>query len=137
MKLVSVKITRYRSVEDSEKFAVEPGVTCLVGKNESGKTNILQALARANPVEPYGGLDEDIDYPARLNRERRQAPSAEMIPVVAATFRYDPAEVTEIEDDIGPGALLSPDFTVTIGYRSEAKFSGHRVDESAITKLAV
>jgi predicted ATPase len=134
LKLVSAQITRYRSVEDSEKFAVEPGVTCLVGKNESGKTNVLQALSRANPVEPYCGLDEDIDYPARLNRERRQAPPAEMIPVVAATFRYDPAEVTEIENDIGPGALLSPDFTVTVGYRSGTKFFGHRVDESAITK---
>jgi len=134
LKLVSAHITRYRSVEDSEQFAAEPGVTCLVGKNESGKTNILQALARVNPVEPYGDLDEDIDYPARLNKERRQAPPDKMIPVVAATFRYDPAEVTEIESDLGPGALLSPDFTVSIGYRSETKLFTHQADESAITK---
>lgn len=134
MKLISAHVTRYRSVEDSEKFAVEQGVTCLVGKNESGKTNILQALARVNPVEKPSGFDEDIDYPARLNRERRQAPAGEIILVVAATFRYDPAEVAEIEGDIGPGALLSPEFTVEVGYRSEAQFIGHRVDEAAVTK---
>ena len=133
MKLVSAHITRYRSVEDSEKFAVEPDVTCMVGKNESGKTNVLAALTRANPVEPCP-LDEDLDYPARLNKERRRAPAGDMIPVVTATFRYDPAEVTEIEGDIGPGALLSPEFIVEVGYRSKTQFFGHRVDEAAITK---
>ena len=45
LKLVNVRITNYRSVEDSEASAAEPDVTCLVGKNESGKTNVLQAAA--------------------------------------------------------------------------------------------
>ena len=52
MQLVSAHVMYYRSVEDSEEFGVEPDVTCLVGKNESGKTNIAQALFRVNPVEP-------------------------------------------------------------------------------------
>jgi len=50
-------------------------VTCLVGKNKLGKTNLLQALLRLNPAEPRTPLDEVLDYPARLTRERRQAPA--------------------------------------------------------------
>ena len=134
MKLVRAHVTRYRSVEDSDEFAVGPGVTCLVGKNESGKTNVLQALARVNPVGPQpAGFDEDLDYPAKLNRERRQAPAGDIIPVVTATFRLDPAEVAAIEGDIGPGPLLSPEFTVEVGYRYSGQQISLSVDEAAVT----
>lgn len=64
MRLTSVHIKRFKSVDDSERFELEPDVTALVGKNESGKTAALQALYRVNPVpsaylyplrEPYRG----------------------------------------------------------------------------------
>ncbi len=134
MKLVSAHVTKYRSAEDSGRFTVEPDVTCLVGKNESGKTNILQALLRLNPAESATPLDEVLDYPARLTRERTQAPAGTPIPVVVATFRYDPGEVAEIEKDLGPGALLSPEFTVTFGYRRPSKTVSHSWDEKATTR---
>src|SRR4051812_23478792 len=40
MKLVEAHVTNFRSAEDSEAFKVEQ-VTCLVGKNEAGKSAIL------------------------------------------------------------------------------------------------
>src|SRR5207244_1254088 len=43
MRLKATHITNYKCIEDSGEFSVEP-VTCLVGKNESGKTAILEAL---------------------------------------------------------------------------------------------
>ena len=54
MKLVSVQIKNYKSIEDSGVFSIRD-ITCLAGKNESGKTAILQALRRLNPVEPRKG----------------------------------------------------------------------------------
>jgi hypothetical protein len=36
MLLTHVHVSRFKSVEDSSVFGVEPDVTCLVGKNESG-----------------------------------------------------------------------------------------------------
>ncbi|HSY99634.1 MAG TPA: AAA family ATPase [Terriglobales bacterium] len=49
MKLKSVHVREYKSILDSTKF--ETGdVTCLVGKNESGKTAVLEALSHLNPV---------------------------------------------------------------------------------------
>jgi len=134
MKLVSVQITRYRSAEDSGLVGIEPDVTCLVGKNESGKTNILQALLRLNPADQGAVLDEVLDYPARLTRERRDAPADKQIPVVVATFRYDQGDVDEIEQELGLGALLSREFTVTKGYRTPALTIGHRWEEKAIAR---
>ncbi|MFE2753395.1 AAA family ATPase [Actinosynnema sp. NPDC059335] len=120
MKLVNARVTYYRSVEDSEQFAVEPDVTCLVGKNESGKTTVLQALYRLNPVEGTE-LDEVVDFPSKLTRQRHDWPPDQRIPVVVATFRYEPAELKQIEADLGPGSLTSPEFTVTMGYRNKGK----------------
>jgi hypothetical protein len=130
MLLVSARVTYYRSVEDSEEFTIERDVTCLVGKNESGKTNIAQTLFRVNPVEP-ATFDEVIDFPARMTARKKKFRDGKMIPVVAATFRYDD-ELADIAADLGPGALTSPEFTVTVGYRSAGKTIGHQYDEEAI-----
>ncbi len=133
MQLVSAHVTYYRSVEDSEKFEVEPDVTCLVGKNESGKTNIAQALFRVNPVEP-AGFHEVIDFPARMTAKKKDFKAGVMIPVVVATFRYEDDEIAEIEADLGPGALTSPEFTLTVGHRKQTKTFGHQYDEKAIVR---
>lgn len=133
MQLVKAHVTNYRSAEDSEEFTVEPGTTCLVGKNESGKTNVLQALYRVNPVEADAGFDEDLDFPSRLTRRRSQFGASETIPVVTATFRYDDDELAQIRADLGPGALTSPEVTVTSGYRKPSTFR-HRYDEAAIVR---
>jgi hypothetical protein len=132
MQLASARVTNYRSVEDSDEFEVEQDVTCLVGKNESGKTNITQTLFRVNPVEP-AVFDEVIDFPARMTAKKRNFPADKMIPVVEATFRYSDDELAEIEEDLGPGALTSPEFTLTTGYlRKGVKTFGHQYNEAAI-----
>ena len=46
------------------EFAIDEKVTCLVGKNESGKTAILQALEKLNPVDVDDGKFEQLDYAA-------------------------------------------------------------------------
>jgi len=131
MLLVKAHVTYYRSVEDSEEFEVEPDVTCLVGKNESGKTNIAQALFRVNPVEK-ASFDEIIDFPARMTAKKKGFKAGAMIPVVVATFRYDDDEAADIEADLGPGALTSREFTVTVGYRSGTSTFQHHYDEEAV-----
>lgn len=131
MQLVRAHVTHYRSVEDSGEFEIEPDVTCLVGKNESGKTNIAQALFRINPVEP-AAFDEVIDFPARMTSKKRDFKDGTMIPAVVATFRYEDDEIAAIEADLGPGALTTPEFTVTAGHRTRTKTFEHKYDEEAI-----
>ena len=54
MKLTNVEISAYQSVRHSNPFDIGD-ITCLVGKNEAGKTAILQALYRLNPIIPQDG----------------------------------------------------------------------------------
>jgi predicted ATP-dependent endonuclease of OLD family len=63
MKLRTVRIREFKSIWDSNPFEVDK-VTCLVGKNESGKTAILRAIYRLNPIiESDGEFDVTDDYP--------------------------------------------------------------------------
>lgn len=55
MKLKKVHITEYRSIWDSNEFDIDD-ITCLVGKNEAGKTAILQALYKLNPIDSSKAL---------------------------------------------------------------------------------
>lgn len=117
MRLVNTHVVNYRSVEDSDEFAVERDVTCLVGKNESGKTAMLKALCRLNPVESSAILDEEIDFPARRTGRRRQWGNEELVPVVTATFELEDDEFERVERQFGLDVLRSRQFTVTRGYR--------------------
>ena len=54
MKLESVRITNFRCIDDSGEFKIGQ-VACLVGKNESGKTSLLHALANRDTLFPLQG----------------------------------------------------------------------------------
>ena len=64
MKLTKVRVQNYRSVEDSGEFEIGD-LTCLVGKNEAGKTALLSAMRGLNPSQVFE-FDETIDYPRRF-----------------------------------------------------------------------
>ena len=68
MRLKSVHVREFKSVRDSGEF--ETGdVTCLVGKNEAGKTAVLEALYRLSPViDIHGTFNVTHDYPAHRRR---------------------------------------------------------------------
>lgn len=126
MLLTSLHIRRYRSVEDSDAIAVEPDVTCLVGKNESGKTAVLQATYRIKPIEA-ATFDEVTDYPSRLTSERKQIEG--YIEAVRANFTLSKDEIAEIEAELGTGVLKSNDIAVHKGYRSSTTYYNIEVDE--------
>lgn len=134
MLLISAHVTNYRSVEDSEQFAIEPNVTCLVGKNEGGKTAVQQAIYRSHPVESSARFDEVIDFPARLTKQRKNWGERQRIPVVELGFRFDADEIKTIEQDLGEGALRSPEVIVTRGYRRTRRVFEVQPDEAAIVQ---
>ena len=71
MKLTMIRITNYQSVLDSTEFEIDD-VTCLVGKNEAGKTALLKALYKLNPYSSNDGdYDVTIEYP-RAKRDSIQ-----------------------------------------------------------------
>jgi predicted ATPase len=121
MKLTSVTVTDFKSIRDSNPFSIED-VTCLVGKNESGKTSLLQALYRLNPiVSEDGSFDVTDDYPKADVEDYRQAienDQRDIATVVSASFQLDSAEVEEIEGIFGQGVLTTGSFALSKNYEN-------------------
>ena len=72
MRLRGFRVRNYCNVLDSGRIEVEDQVTCLVGKNEAGKTNLLRALANVEYVGRSGRF-RDEDYPRWLLKEHRRS----------------------------------------------------------------
>lgn len=55
MRMESFRIRKFRNIQDSGEVRLDDRLTCIVGKNQSGKTALLQALHRFNPRDaiPY------------------------------------------------------------------------------------
>jgi len=64
MILKSVRVKKFKSVADSGLVEFDGAVTCLVGKNESGKTAFLEALYRLNPL----AMGHMTTYTRRMTR---------------------------------------------------------------------
>jgi energy-coupling factor transporter ATP-binding protein EcfA2 len=109
MRLNKIRIQRFRNFTDPQTMIVEPAVTCLVGKNESGKTTILKALHRLNPANSPDHFDLAVEYPRRrLARDRRKEQLEKVAPI-AAWFSMEPRDVpavTEILDFTPPEDTL-------------------------------
>ncbi len=115
MRLVSFAVRRFRNVLDSTEIDVDPDVTCLVGKNESGKTALLQALWRAKPhvSTSFSSLE---DYPRwRLNADRKAGEVDSAAPI-QVTFELDDDDVKLVESLVMPGILINRTFTVQKRY---------------------
>lgn len=101
MLLHTVEIEAFRNFTNKQIMLVDAGVTCLIGKNESGKTTILKALHRLNPANESDDFNLTTDYPRRhLARDRRSRSLDEVAPVTAA-FSLEEADLDQIENELG------------------------------------
>ncbi len=126
MKLKSARIQNFRCVDDSTEFFLDD-VTCLVGKNESGKTTILAALEKLNP-SPARGEFTKLDYPRKNGGQTKQylEPSA-----IETEWEIGESEVQELEKAFCPGFLKSTRVVITKSYDNVLKVAVE-LHESAI-----
>lgn len=104
MRLINIKIEMFRNFVQAQTIEVEPDVTVLVGKNESGKTTILKALHRLSPASATDTkFDLTTEYPRwRLSRDRKKNEN------LAAETRPIQAEFMLTEDDAAALAEVLP-----------------------------
>ncbi|MET4283580.1 AAA family ATPase [Bradyrhizobium sp. LA6.12] len=129
MRLKSAHVTDFRNVTDSTEFSIGD-VTCLVGKNESGKTTLLQALERLNSAVPGRNKFSKLhDYPRMhwADYDDRH-PDDEAI-VLQTTWVMDDADVKVLEKEFGTSALKGREFSVSKRYENAGKTWSLLVDE--------
>lgn len=134
MKLMHVQVTNFRCVDDSTRFSLAQ-TTCLVGKNESGKTSILQALRKLRPYdEKNAKYDKLRDYPRKyLTDYDDRHPNGDAV-VVRTEWKLDDADVALIEGKFGSGCLKSNVIAVSKRYETDGTEWSIDFDESALIK---
>jgi len=126
MKLIRFEISDFQCIRASSPIRVDD-LTCLIGKNEAGKSALLKALYRLNPViEADTAYDVVDDYPrAEVQRYEHDVKhgNAQAATVCHAEFQLSEAEIDSITEDFGAGALSSTVLTVSKGYDNVRSFS--------------
>jgi len=108
MKLIKVQVQFFRNILDSTEVIIKDDVTCLVGKNESGKTAFLHALYRLNPARSNVSFSVPDQYPAWLEkRDRHRGINLESVKPVRAVFKIEDNDRDKIEEQFGVGTLKS------------------------------
>ncbi|PTR10848.1 putative ATP-dependent endonuclease of OLD family [Nitrosospira sp. Nsp5] len=133
MKLVRARIQNFRSIDDSDEFSFDEHITCFVGKNESGKTTLLTALHRLNPIFDDARFDRQKDYPRRHLSDYEERHEGEDAAVVTTWWAIDPAEQQAITDVFGAGALASDKVVVQKDYSNRTRWTVS-FDEAAIVQ---
>ena len=127
MKLTKVQITNYRGIIDSTEFDIGD-VACLVGRNESGKTNVLKCLQHFNPVDPSvkKAFSADLDWPRNSGRDANDQDV-----ILTTTWDLSEDDVSAIENELGKGALKSKQIKIN------SKFDGGRTWDISLNEKNV
>lgn len=112
MKLSKVRVTNFRSIEDSGEFEVGQ-LLCLVGKNEAGKTAIEQALAGLNP-HPSTPVSYDLerDFPRRFLADYEELHPEQAATVVTTKWSLSREEKEAIGEQLGMSAVTDQPVTI-------------------------
>ena len=95
MHLKAFRVKKFRNIEDSGEVELLDALTCVVGKNQAGKSALLRALHKFNPhlPDPY---DMRSEWPRgqRTQRNNKQA-------VCEVRFTLSPEEVKKLAEITG------------------------------------
>ena len=101
IKLEKVEIHKYKSIESVQTFNVDDNITTLVGMNESGKTSILEALAKVNYFEDDENFQFNTthDYPRKEVKKLKK--TGDDPQAVTCHYKISDNLKKEINDDLG------------------------------------
>jgi ATPase subunit of ABC transporter with duplicated ATPase domains len=100
MKLIEAHATNYRNIIDSNPVRIGQS-TCLVGKNEAGKSAFLKALEGLRPAnrafKQYGRVE---NYPRRHLADYDTKHSTSPAKVMSTIWEMDDDDVAAIEGEL-------------------------------------
>lgn len=102
MKITRARISNFKSIGTSENvIELASMVTAIVGKNESGKSNILESLGKMNTLTSLPN-----DYSRCMTRDQAQQP------VVELTLEFTEQDKVTLQKELGSSSSV---FTYRIG----------------------
>lgn len=126
MLLKKVTIHKYKSFLTEQSYNVEERITRIVGKNESGKTALLEALAKLNYFEDNAEFkfNKDLDYPrSELVKAKNANPAA-----LTCEYELSEEDVESVEEDFGEGIISKQNFSLTAYYDNTRTTTGFKVN---------
>jgi predicted ATP-dependent endonuclease of OLD family len=142
MKLTKVTIHKYKCIETEQTFEVDNGITVLVGMNESGKTSVLEALAKTHYFQKDDKFKFNTthDYP---RKEKKKVDKSGEDPI-AITCEYSNSNslLENVADDLGQKVFEVKSFTVATKFSNSRVFSNITCDyikfiESKMAQLGI
>ena len=126
MILKRVKINKYKSFLTEQSIELEKNVTRIVGKNESGKTAVLESLAKYN----YFENDSNYEYNSSLDYPRSELVEFEKtdksLEVIICDFEIDDNLMAKVENDCGKN-VLGRTFTLSKKYNKSRAYSNYSI----------
>ena len=137
MKLIRARVTNFRCVEDSNP--VEIGTTtCLVGKNEAGKTAFLKALEGIRSVDTkYKQYNKTEDYPRRHLADYKQRHQHTEAQVIETTWKLDDSDRNDLIDEFCPEAIHGDEIKIRKTYESSSTIWNVPIRESYVIQKLV
>ena len=130
MRLTHAHVTNFRCVLDSEVFTIDPQVTCLVGKNESGKTAVLHALTKINPIDGSSVPPlSDLDFPRYQMNELATKQKEEGVEAVDTTWEVESDDTMALKLLVGPVAETIKSVGISLRYDNE-RYYDFEIDET-------
>ena len=130
MELKSFRVRNFRSINDSGEIDVSR-ITAMLGRNESGKSNILRALHSLNPADGFKKLKPIKDFP----RHRKLSECNDHTPVVDSTWLLNEYEQGRLAE-IWPSAQGVTEVGVSRRY-GDKRYVGISVPEAAFDLAAI
>ena len=97
MKLTRIRARNYKCIDDTGWVEIDD-LTCLVGKNEAGKTVLMEAVERLNPAHGSPSFTPYDDYPRHRWPEYQDRHEVDPDPVISAEFALDDGELERLRE---------------------------------------
>lgn len=136
MRLRKIRVQNYRNALDTGWVSIEQ-VTCLVGKNEAGKTACLKALEGLRSTDStFTQYDKTQNYPRKYLAEYDQTHKWQAAQVIETQWELDEIDVEAIEEEFGENVLTKN--TVSISKRYDGSSSWNiSLDEQKVLSLLI
>lgn len=119
MKLVKAHVTNYRNIIDSNEVDIAQS-TCLVGKNEAGKSAFLKALEGLKSTDKsfkqYGKVE---NYPRRHLSDYDERHAGDEAKVVSTVWELELSDIVAVEAELGKDVFSEKFFTVYKTYEQD------------------